>query len=167
MAGDRRKKLQLSKIYSFRCGKNSFQEDHSQIGGPGFSRVVYCNEPDCFEADIRDYASNYVSSTKYTLATFLPKSLFEQFRRVANFYFLVSGILAFTPLAPYTAVSAIVPLILVVGATMVKEGIEDWRRKQQVIFLSCLPSFGVDFSSSWPVILSNECLAWRGIWSGL
>ncbi|KAI4387562.1 hypothetical protein MLD38_005384 [Melastoma candidum] len=129
----KRKKLQFSKIYSFRCGKQSLQDDHSQIGGPGFSRVVYCNEPDCFEAGIRDYASNYVSSTKYTLATFLPKSLFEQFRRVANFYFLVSGILAFTPLAPYTAVSAIVPLIIVVGATMVKEGIEDWRRKQQDI----------------------------------
>ncbi|KAI4368975.1 hypothetical protein MLD38_017472 [Melastoma candidum] len=133
MAAGGRKKLQLSKIYSFRCGRNSFQDDYSQLGGPGFSRVVYCNEPDCFETDIRDYASNYVRSTKYTLATFLPKSLFEQFRRVANFYFLVSGILAFTPLAPYTAVSAIVPLILVVGATMVKEGIEDSRRKQQDI----------------------------------
>jgi phospholipid-translocating ATPase len=58
--------------------------------------------------------------------------LFEQFRRVANFYFLVVGVLAFTPLAPYTAVSAIFPLIVVVGATMVKEGIEDWKRAQQV-----------------------------------
>ncbi|KAI4373311.1 hypothetical protein MLD38_011447 [Melastoma candidum] len=133
MAGGRRKKLQLSKIYSFRCGRNSFQDDHTQLGGPGFSRVVNCNEPGCFEANVRDYASNYIRSTKYTLATFLPKSLFEQFRRVANFYFLVTGILAFTPLAPYTAVSAIVPLIIVVGATMVKEGIEDSRRKQQDI----------------------------------
>ncbi|PKI40389.1 hypothetical protein CRG98_039235 [Punica granatum] len=129
----RKRKLHFSKIYSFRCGKASFKEDHSQIGGPGFSRVVYCNEPDCFEAGIRNYATNYVRSTKYTLATFLPKSLFEQFRRVANFYFLVTGILAFTPLSPYSAVSAILPLIIVIGATMVKEGIEDWRRKQQDI----------------------------------
>nr|CAD1838277.1 unnamed protein product [Ananas comosus var. bracteatus] len=56
--------------------------------------------------------------------------LFEQFRRVANFYFLLSGCLSFTPLAPYSAVSAILPLV-VIGATMAKEGIEDWRRKQQ------------------------------------
>ncbi|PSR91224.1 Phospholipid-transporting ATPase 9 [Actinidia chinensis var. chinensis] len=127
----RRKKLHFSKIYTFRCGRASFKGDHSQIGGPGFSRVVHCNEPGSFEAAILNYVGNYVSSTKYTLATFLPKSLFEQFRRVANFYFLVTGILAFTPLAPYSAVSAILPLFLVIGATMVKEGIEDWRRRQQ------------------------------------
>ncbi|KAK4399890.1 putative phospholipid-transporting ATPase 9 [Sesamum angolense] len=88
---------------------------------------------DGLEASLRNYATNYVRTTKYTAATFLPKSLFEQFRRVANFYFLVTGILSFTSLAPYSAVSAIVPLIIVIGATMIKEGIEDWRRKQQDI----------------------------------
>lgn len=133
MSRGRRRKLHFSKIYSFACGKASLKDDHSQLGGPGFSRVVFCNEPECFEAEIRNYIDNHISTTKYTLATFLPKSLFEQFRRVANFYFLVSGILAFTPLAPYTAVSAIIPLILVISATMIKEGIEDWRRKKQVL----------------------------------
>lgn len=133
--GRRRKKLHFSKIYSFTCGKAAFKEDHSQIGGPGFSRVVYCNEPNCFEAETRNYAGNYVRSTKYTAASFFPKALFEQFRRVANFYFLVTAILSFTSLAPYSAVSAIIPLIIVIGATMVKEGIEDWRRKQQVLLL--------------------------------
>ncbi|KAJ0095337.1 hypothetical protein Patl1_16556 [Pistacia atlantica] len=133
MAGGRRKKLRLSKIYAYACGKASLQEDHSQIGGPGFSRVVDCNEPDCLEAEERKYCTNYVKTTKYTIATFLPKSLFEQFRRVANFYFLVTGILAFTPLAPYTAVSAVIPLTIVIGATMVKEGVEDWQRTKQDI----------------------------------
>jgi len=133
MRGERRRKLHLSKIYSFACGKQSLKEDHSHIGGRGYSRVVFCNEPESFEAGIRSYADNYVSSTKYTLASFLPKSLFEQFRRVANFYFLVTGILAFTKLAPYTAVSAILPLIIIVGATMIKEGIEDFQRKKQVL----------------------------------
>ncbi|KAL7001294.1 putative phospholipid-transporting ATPase 9 [Sarracenia purpurea var. burkii] len=133
MKSVRTKKVNFSKIYAFRCGRASFKDDHSRIGGPGFSRVVYCNEPGGFEAALHNYDGNYVRSTKYTPATFLPRSLFEQFRRVANFYFLVTGILAFTPLAPYSAVSAILPLIIVIGATMVKEGIEDWRRKQQDI----------------------------------
>ncbi|PPD90927.1 hypothetical protein GOBAR_DD12130 [Gossypium barbadense] len=115
------------------CGKASFKEDHSQIGGPGFSRIVYCNEPNSLEAGTRNYSDNYVSTTKYTIATFLPKSLFEQFRRVANFFFLVTGILSFTAIAPYSALSAIVPLIIVIGATMIKEGVEDWRRQQQDI----------------------------------
>ncbi|KAJ8760451.1 hypothetical protein K2173_015118 [Erythroxylum novogranatense] len=134
MGGGRKRRLRLSKIYSLGCGKKSlFKDDHSQIGGPGFSRIVFCNEPESFEAAIRKYAVNSISSTKYTPATFIPKSLFEQFRRVANFYFLVTGILAFTPLAPYSAVSAILPLIVVIGASMIKELIEDVRRKQQDI----------------------------------
>ncbi|KAK7309974.1 hypothetical protein RJT34_07141 [Clitoria ternatea] len=129
----RKRRVRFSKIYSFACGQQSFKEDHSQIGGRGFSRLVFCNEPDSLELTIRNYADNSVRSTKYTLATFLPKSLFEQFRRVANFFFLVSGILSFTKVAPYSAVSAVFPLVIVVGATMVKEGIEDWHRKKQDI----------------------------------
>ncbi|MBA0863355.1 hypothetical protein Goshw_019884 [Gossypium schwendimanii] len=133
MSGGRRRKVLMSRIYGIACGKASFKEDHSQIGGPGFSRIVYCNEPNSLEAGTRNYSDNYVSTTKYTVATFLPKSLFEQFRRVANFFFLVTGILSFTAIAPYSALSAIVPLIIVIGATMIKEGVEDWRRQQQDI----------------------------------
>ncbi|KAK8604466.1 hypothetical protein V6N13_099408 [Hibiscus sabdariffa] len=131
MGGGRRRKLLMSKIYGLARGKASFQEDHSHIGGPGFSRVVHCNEPSSLEAGIHHYSDNYVSTTKYNVATFLPKSLFEQFRRVANFYFLVTGILSFTELAPYSAISAVFPLILVIGVSMIKEGVEDYRRKQQ------------------------------------
>lgn len=128
----RRRRLHLSKLYTLTCTQAFFKQDHSQIGGPGYSRLVFINEPDSPEADTSSYSDNYVRTTKYTLATFLPKSLFEQFRRVANFYFLVTGVLSFTPLAPYTAASAIFPLLFVIGATMVKEGVEDWRRNKQV-----------------------------------
>ncbi|KAL0904477.1 hypothetical protein M5K25_026598 [Dendrobium thyrsiflorum] len=131
MGGGKRKKVHISKLLSFTCGKSYTLDEQSQIGGPGFLRVAFANDPDCFEAINLNYGLNYVSTTKYNLATFLPKSLFEQFRRVANFYFLVTGCLAFTPLSPYTAVSAILPLIIVIGATMAKEAVEDWKRFQQ------------------------------------
>ncbi|KAJ8310331.1 hypothetical protein KUTeg_012196 [Tegillarca granosa] len=39
------------------------------------------------------YPDNRVVSSKYTVFTFLPKNLFEQFRRIANFYFLCVGII--------------------------------------------------------------------------
>ncbi|KAE8688963.1 putative phospholipid-transporting ATPase 11 [Hibiscus syriacus] len=133
MVGARRRKQHFSRIHAFSCGKASFRGDHSLIGGPGFSRVVYCNDPECFEASLHNYNDNYVRSTKYTLATFFPKSLFEQFRRAANFYFLICAVLAFTPLSPYSAVSNILPLVVVIGATMGKEAVEDWRRKKQDI----------------------------------
>ncbi|KAJ7956556.1 Phospholipid-transporting ATPase [Quillaja saponaria] len=133
MARGRKKKQHFSRIHAFSCGKASFKDEHSLIGGPGFSRVVYCNDPENVESGLQNYRDNYVRTTKYTLATFFPKSLFEQFRRVANFYFLISACLAFTPLSPYSAVSNVVPLVVVIGATMGKEALEDWRRKQQDI----------------------------------
>ncbi|KAK4252586.1 hypothetical protein QN277_014566 [Acacia crassicarpa] len=129
MAGRRRKRHHFSRIHAFACGKASFRGEHSLIGGPGFSRIVLCNEPERVE----DYGDNYVRTTKYTLASFLPKSLFEQFRRVANSYFLVCAILSFFPVSPYSAVSNVVPLLLVVAVSMGKEMVEDWKRKQQDI----------------------------------
>ncbi|XP_060039462.1 potassium/sodium hyperpolarization-activated cyclic nucleotide-gated channel 2-like [Erinaceus europaeus] len=35
------------------------------------------------------FCDNRIVSSKYTLWNFLPKNLFEQFRRIANFYFLI------------------------------------------------------------------------------
>ncbi|XP_044466183.1 putative phospholipid-transporting ATPase 9 [Mangifera indica] len=134
MAGNRRKRHLFTKqIHAFTCGKISFKGDHSLIGGPGFSRVVYCNDPDGFDASVFNYRDNYVRTTKYTLATFIPRSLFEQFRRVANLYFLLCAILSFTPLSPYSAVSNVLPLVVVIGATVGKEILEDWQRKKQDI----------------------------------
>ncbi|XP_043702354.1 putative phospholipid-transporting ATPase 9 isoform X2 [Telopea speciosissima] len=133
MAGGRRRKLHFRKIYAFSCGKASLRDDLSQIGGPGFSRVVFCNDSEGYEATALNYRDNYVRTTKYTLATFFPKSLFEQFRRVANIFFLVVSCLSFTPLAPYSAVSSVIPLGIVIGASMIKEAIEDWTRKKQDI----------------------------------
>ncbi|KAI7985561.1 putative phospholipid-transporting ATPase 9 [Camellia lanceoleosa] len=113
--------------------KPSFNGEHSQIGGPGFSRVVFCNDPECLEATSLKNGTNYVRTTKFTFATFVPKALFEQFRRVANVYFLICAILSFTPFSPYSAVSTVLPFVLVVGVTMGKELLEDWRRKMQDI----------------------------------
>ncbi|XP_024030758.1 phospholipid-transporting ATPase 10 [Morus notabilis] len=134
MVGPRRKKRQhFGRIHAFSCGKASFRGEHSLIGGPGFSRVVHCNDPDGFDATIRNYGGNYVRTTKYTILTFLPKSLFEQFRRVANLYFLMCAILSFTALSPYSSVSSVLPLAVVIGVSMGKELLEDFRRKQQDI----------------------------------
>nr|POE83135.1 putative phospholipid-transporting atpase 9 [Quercus suber] len=131
MAGGIRKKLHLHRFRPFRPGKESIQPEHSLIGGPGFSRVVYCNNTE--SQKVLTYGNNYVRSTKYTLASFFPKSLFEQFRRASNVYFLITAILTFTPLSPSSPVSTVLPLALVIVAAMVKEAIEDWRRKMQDI----------------------------------
>ncbi|XP_011047309.1 PREDICTED: putative phospholipid-transporting ATPase 8 isoform X2 [Populus euphratica] len=129
----KREGLRFSELLPFSCFESQSSENHALIGQRGYYRVVYCNDPDTPEAIELNYRGNYVSTTKYTALNFIPKSLFEQFRRVANFYFLVVACVSFSPLAPYTAPSVAVPLLVVIGVTMAKEGIEDWRRRKQDI----------------------------------
>ncbi|KAF3976416.1 hypothetical protein CMV_000388 [Castanea mollissima] len=128
-----RMRINFRKLYSFICFRPIYEPGHAQIGQKGYSRVVYCNDPDHLEAVKLNYRGNYVSTTKYSAANFIPKSLFEQFRRVANIYFLVVACVSFSPLAPYSSLSILAPLIVVIGATMAKEGVEDWRRRKQDI----------------------------------
>ncbi|KAJ3155433.1 hypothetical protein HDU86_004337 [Geranomyces michiganensis] len=75
------------------------------------------------------FPTNAVYTSKYTLLTFLPKNLFEQFRRVANLYFLGLTVLQFFP--KYSTINPFVsalPLVVIVSLTAVKDGFEDWRR---------------------------------------
>nr|XP_021144013.1 phospholipid-transporting ATPase IC-like [Columba livia] len=54
---------------------------------PQFKRTVFL----CFKKS--KYAGNAIKTYRYNLITFLPLNLFEQFKRAANFYFLVLLIL--------------------------------------------------------------------------
>ena len=55
-----------------------------------------------------------------------PQNLFQQFLKVANFYFLVIAVLSFTPFSPKTPLVSIVPLVFVLSVTAVKEALEDY-----------------------------------------
>ncbi|KAF7295629.1 Phospholipid-transporting ATPase [Mycena indigotica] len=77
------------------------------------------------------YVSNQVITSKYTLVTFLPRNLLEQFRRVANVFFLVIAILQFFP--KFSTISpglVIFPLLVVIGFTAGKDAYEDTKRHQ-------------------------------------
>ncbi|OAY83044.1 putative phospholipid-transporting ATPase 4 [Ananas comosus] len=129
----RRELLRWSKLYTFSCLRPCASPSDSDaaaqsLGGPGFSRAVHCNQPRIHRKKPLRYPSNYISTTKYNILTFLPKAVFEQFRRVANLYFLLAAILSLTPIAPFSYVSMIAPLAFVVGLSMAKEALEDWRR---------------------------------------
>ncbi|XP_022715174.1 probable phospholipid-transporting ATPase 4 isoform X2 [Durio zibethinus] len=127
-----RARLRRSHLYTFSCLRPSAAEEgpHS-IEGPGYSRIVHCNQPLMHNKKPFKYRSNYISTTKYNFVTFLPKALYEQFHRVANLYFLGTAIISVTPLSPFSAVSMIAPLAFVVGLSMAKEALEDWRRFMQ------------------------------------
>ncbi|XP_024989606.1 phospholipid-transporting ATPase 3 isoform X2 [Cynara cardunculus var. scolymus] len=98
-----------------------------QPQAPGH-RTVFCNDR---EANyLAKYKGNAVSTTKYNVATFLPKGLYEQFRRVANLYFLTISCLSFTPVSPVSPITNVIPLSLVLFVSLVKEAFEDWKRLQ-------------------------------------
>ncbi|TIA90033.1 hypothetical protein E3P99_01747 [Wallemia hederae] len=75
------------------------------------------------------YPRNKVRTAKYTLVTFIPKNLLEQFRRVANIYFLLLVILQIFPIFGATTPQvAMLPLVAILVITAIKDAIEDYRR---------------------------------------
>ncbi|KAK7467656.1 hypothetical protein VKT23_004709 [Stygiomarasmius scandens] len=77
------------------------------------------------------YCSNQVISSKYTIITFVPRNLLEQFRRIANIYFLALNIVQFFP--KFETISpgvVILPLVIIIFLTACKDGYEDYRRHQ-------------------------------------
>lgn len=73
--------------------------------------------------------SNYIRTTKYTALSFIPMSLFNQFRRYANIYFLITAIMQSIPaISPLNPLSAIAPLVFVISLSIIREGFEDLKR---------------------------------------
>jgi len=75
------------------------------------------------------YPHNRIHTTKYTLLTFLPKSLYIQFLRLANVYFLISAIISsIKEVSSVSPVTSIAPLVFVLFTSMFREAFEDWKR---------------------------------------
>ncbi|XP_026721716.1 phospholipid-transporting ATPase IC isoform X1 [Athene cunicularia] len=90
---------------------------------PQFKRTVFL----CFKKS--KYAGNAIKTYKYNPITFLPLNLLEQFKRAANFYFLVLLILQSIPqITTLSWYTTLVPLLLVLGITAVKDLVDDIAR---------------------------------------
>lgn len=77
----------------------------------------------------KQHINNTIRSSKYNAWNFLPRQLFAQFSKLANFYFLCVSILQMIPgLSTTGTYTTIVPLLFFVSLSMAKEGLEDFRR---------------------------------------
>ncbi|KAK7880504.1 hypothetical protein WMY93_032858 [Mugilogobius chulae] len=96
------------------------------------SRTIYIGHkqpPPGTEAFIQQrFPDNRVTSSKYTFWNFIPKNMFEQFRRVANFYFLIIFLVQLIIDTPTSPVTSGLPLFFVITVTAIKQGYEDWLR---------------------------------------
>uniref|UniRef100_A0A8B9LVP3 Phospholipid-transporting ATPase n=1 Tax=Astyanax mexicanus TaxID=7994 RepID=A0A8B9LVP3_ASTMX len=89
------------------------------------SRTVYIGHkvpPPGTEAYIpQRYPDNRIISSKYTFWNFIPKNLFEQFRRIANFYFLIIFLVQLIIDTPTSPITSGLPLFFVITVTAIKQ----------------------------------------------
>ncbi|XP_067872451.1 phospholipid-transporting ATPase IC-like [Heterodontus francisci] len=98
--------------------KSNDRSYHTQIKEPAFL---------CFKK--RKYANNEIKTSKYNVITFLPRNLFEQFQRIANFYYLLICILQAIPaISTLPWYTTMIPLTFVLSVTAVKDLIDDIAR---------------------------------------
>ncbi|XP_032716390.1 phospholipid-transporting ATPase FetA-like isoform X1 [Lontra canadensis] len=77
------------------------------------------------------YPNNTIKTSRYSVFNFLPLNLFEQFQRLANAYFLILLFLQLIPqISPLAWYTTVIPLMVVLSITAVKDAIDDVKRHQ-------------------------------------
>jgi phospholipid-transporting ATPase len=111
-------------LENFKFGFGRGKVDPATLG----PRIIYLNNPPANATG--KYVSNHVSTAKYNVATFLPKFLYEQFSKYANLFFLfTAGLQQIPNISPTNPYTTIVPLVIVLIVSAIKELVEDFRRK--------------------------------------
>ncbi|KAH9606304.1 hypothetical protein KSS87_020637 [Heliosperma pusillum] len=92
------------------------------------ARLIHINDPVLTNENF-EFAGNSIRTSKYSVLTFLPRNLFEQFHRVAYIYFLIIAVLNQLPqLAVFGRGASILPLAFVLIVSAIKDAFEDYRR---------------------------------------
>ncbi|KAK3575524.1 hypothetical protein QTP86_029287 [Hemibagrus guttatus] len=106
------------------------------------ANVLYDHHAKAAENPNRLYANNKIKTTKYTVLSFIPKNLFEQFHRFANVYFVFIALLNFVPVVnAFQPVLALAPVLFILSVTAIKDLWEDYRRHrsdQEINHMDCL-----------------------------
>ncbi|GAB2277741.1 Alanine--tRNA ligase [Dionaea muscipula] len=92
------------------------------------ARLIYINDPQKTNEKY-EFSGNSVRTSKYSIISFVPRNLFEQFHRVAYIYFLVIAVLNQLPqLAVFGREASVLPLAIVLFVSAIKDAYEDFRR---------------------------------------
>ncbi|XP_065363251.1 probable phospholipid-transporting ATPase IM isoform X3 [Calliphora vicina] len=114
------KEMGLRRLSQIRRRRSSYYFSENE-------RRIRANDRE-FNAQFK-YADNYIKTSKYSMMTFLPFNLLEQFQRLANFYFLCLLVLQLIPaISSLTPVTTAIPLIGVLTLTAVKDAYDDIQR---------------------------------------
>ncbi|VDO03931.1 unnamed protein product [Rodentolepis nana] len=104
----------------------NYQSLDSRMSSPnaGKERVIFVNR-----SNQTKFCNNSISTGKYSTVTFIPKFLFEQFRKYANIFFLIVALFQQIPgVSPTGRFTTVVPLTFILCVSAIKEIIEDYAR---------------------------------------
>lgn len=89
--------------------------------------IIYSNK-----TEEEKYPNNEICTSKYTFLTFIPKNIIEQFSKMANFYFLIIGVLqTFREISTTDGRPLIAfPLSVICLFSALKDLFEDLKRKE-------------------------------------
>ncbi|XP_034952573.1 probable phospholipid-transporting ATPase IA isoform X2 [Chelonus insularis] len=88
-------------------------------------RIVFVNAPH----QPAKYRNNHITTAKYSILSFIPSFLFEQFRRYSNCFFLFIALMQQIPdVSPTGRYTTLVPLIFILSVSALKEIVEDFKR---------------------------------------
>uniref|UniRef100_A0A8R1ILH4 PhoLip_ATPase_N domain-containing protein n=1 Tax=Caenorhabditis japonica TaxID=281687 RepID=A0A8R1ILH4_CAEJA len=77
------------------------------------------------------FCSNRISTCKYNVLSFLPRFLYEQFRRYNNIFFLAIALLQQIPdVSPTGRYTTAVPFLIILSVSALKEIFEDVKRRR-------------------------------------
>ncbi|CAO3618575.1 unnamed protein product [Cunninghamella echinulata] len=137
--GSKNKKNQLSSHHSSSSSSKSSPSPLKKVSSPfsffssifrrksnnNESRIIHINQPSLNQQ--KQYLHNRVSTAKYNMFTFLPIFLYVEFSKSANLFFLfISGIQQIPNISPTSRWTTLVPLVIVLCITAIKEIIEDY-----------------------------------------
>ncbi|XP_072221952.1 phospholipid-transporting ATPase VD-like [Leuresthes tenuis] len=98
------------------------------------------SEDEELKQQLESHKTNKIRTTKYSLLSFLPKNLFEQLHRFANVYFIFLAALNFVPVVEaFQAEVSLIPIVLVLSVTAIKDIFEDYRRFNSDRLINKLP----------------------------
>lgn len=81
------------------------------------------------DAESQPKLQNKIVTSKYTLLTFLPMNFLHQISKGSTFFFFVTLILMCTPkISPFEPYTYILAFCIIVGISMVKDAMEDYKR---------------------------------------
>ncbi|XP_028252087.1 phospholipid-transporting ATPase VD isoform X2 [Parambassis ranga] len=115
--------------YSAPTGLHSRSSQHRDSGK---RRTVFARHgphQEDYEAVCKNFRTNAIRTNKYSLLTFIPMNLFQQFHRAANLYFLFLALLNWVPVVEaFQKEITMIPLMVVLTVIAIKDALEDYRR---------------------------------------